>query len=136
MMEPIEPYMAKISELKPIGTPGGNEELFMNILGIPKENIITNDIESLLKMLQAGRIKAFVFARVPSMQTIKKINAENVYYQYCNNTTQASFAVKKNWGDKLKEKIDGLIKKIDTDKIFKPFNDMVNLPQNGIVKVK
>ncbi|AJQ93181.1 substrate-binding periplasmic protein [Gynuella sunshinyii] len=128
---------AKISEdsfrtLKRIGTPKGNEGVFSEILAIPVGQFVGgNSVESLLKMLESGRIDALLFERASVMNTMQSQSIHGVYYRNAVHIP-IGFAVQKTAkGDQLKTKLESLFKQVDQDKVYEPVNKYWKLSDEG-----
>ncbi|WP_428243454.1 substrate-binding periplasmic protein [Gynuella sp.] len=128
---------AKISEdnfktLKRIGTPKGNEGFFSDIFGIPVGQFVGgNSVESLVKMLESGRIDALLFERASVMNTLQLQGVHGIYYRGVLDIP-IGFAVPKNAkGDQLKAKLESLFKQVDQDKVYEPGNKYWSLPDEG-----
>ncbi len=127
---------SKLKTMSKIGTPRGNVDFFSELLGIPAKQFYEGEIGSLLKMLKKGRIEVFIFERASTMSTIKKHKIDNIFYKMVDISVPAGLAVRTDdEGEKLKKKLDKLIKKLDTRKIFGPYLKYINLPKHGIVDI-
>ena len=123
-----------LKSIKPIGTPRGNEEFFSNLFGIPLANFHTGNLDNLIPMLKLKRIDAFIFERASTMSTINKLMIKDVYYRMINDSLRASFAVRKDeQGNILKKKLDDLITRTDTPKIYSGYYHFLNMPKEGKV---
>ncbi len=127
---------SRLKTYKKIGTPRGNIEFFSELLGIPAKQFYAGQLGNLLMMLKKGRIDVFIFERASTMSTIKELKIKNIYYNVADVSVPAGLAVRTDKkGEKLKKKLDKLIAKLDTEKIFGPYLEYINLPQQGIVRV-
>ncbi|MBT4088180.1 MAG: hypothetical protein HOE30_06785 [Deltaproteobacteria bacterium] len=127
--------LGKYKTLKRIGTPRGNKEFISEVLGIPLNQFYEGKIENLFKMLAKGRIDAFLFERVSSQTSIKKLKLQGVYYHEVM-FVPASFAVQKTpQGTRLMKKLDALINKTNHTDIFKDYSKFMKLPKEGVVSL-
>lgn len=119
-----------------IGIPRGNEIFASDLLGIPVENFYVGELESLLKMLEAGRIDAFWFERSSTMKTIEKLKIKNVYYENIpSESIFAGLAVQKNaFGNDLRQKMETSLQKINLKVILKELDRYNKMPAKGIIK--
>ena len=135
-MGKIEVDLFNIGENFKIGTPRGNEGFLSEITGIPESRFYSGSIDNLLKMLELKRIDSFIFERSSTMIHIKNLKIKNIFYKNMESIA-AGFAVQNNkQGIILKHKLDSIIRKIDKKKIFKEQMAFINLPDEGIVKLK
>lgn len=126
----------KFKTLPKIGTPRGNKEFMSELLEIPLKQFHEGSIENLLKMMDKGRIDVFLFERASTHTTIKKLKLKNVYYSEVL-ILPASLAVQNTaMGSKLGAKLDQLIKKSDSNRIFKDYLNFMNLPGHGVVSIR
>lgn len=132
--ETIEPN--SFTAIKIIGTPRGNKEFFSEQYNIPLAKLYEGDLDNLLRMMNVGRIDAFIFERASTMGTLKQLKIEGVYYKTLQ-TIGASFGIRKDaQGNALKDKIDKAIKKIDVKKIYKDYESYTAMPPKGVVRLK
>lgn len=125
-----------INENFKIGTPRGNEGFLSEITGIPEGRFYNGSIDNLLKMLELKRIDIFIFERSSTMTHIEKLKIKNIFYKNID-IVSAGFAVQNNKnGIILKNKLDKIIRGIDVNKIFSEQMDFINLPDEGLVKIK
>jgi polar amino acid transport system substrate-binding protein len=127
-----------LSKLKKgrIGTTLGNADFFAKQMNIPRDKFIqTATLEQLVNMLVKRRIDVLVFERVSVMTLLQEQKVTGVYYQSIGKVP-ASLAVYKNAsGDKLKQKIDALIKQLPLDKIFSGYLKYTKLSNTGMVPI-
>jgi polar amino acid transport system substrate-binding protein len=117
-----------------IGTTLGNADFFSEQTGIPRSKFIeTSSLSQLVSLLLTRRIDVLIFERVSVMSSLQANNAGKVYYQTIGEVP-ASIAVSKNEeGDRLKQKLDHLIKQLDQEKIFSGYLKYSRLPDAGTV---
>lgn len=126
-----------MANLKTIGTPRGNQDFYSEQFGIPLDRFHEGNIDNLLKMLQIERIEAFIFERASTMATLRNLGIDNVCYRTLDDSISASFGVRKDAaGQKLKEKLDQAINKLDIKKIFQEYAKFTELPPEGVVRLK
>lgn len=122
-----------LSSINVIGTPRGNKEFFSEFMAIPMEKFYEGKLDNLLKMMNDNRIEAFIFERASTIETLKKLKIEGVYYKKID-TIGASFAMRNDThGQILKEKMDNTIKKLNIKHIYKNYDVYTNLPAKGMV---
>ena len=131
----IEPSLLEMSNFSSsvrIGTINGNEAVMANVSGIPESNFITSSaMESLVKMLVNGRVDAIIFERASTMQEFTRQGISGVHYRNLAEIF-ATFSVSNNaGGDVLKEKLDQLIKKVNTTEIFQSIERYIKMPKEG-----
>ncbi len=125
---------AAYKTLKKIGTPFGNKEFMSDVFGIPANQFIENKAENLIKMLSTKRIDAYIFERASTFIYIKNLKLENIYYRNILSMPASMAVGSDENGIRLKKKLDGVLKSIDTDSIFKEYLEYLNLPDYGIVQ--
>jgi polar amino acid transport system substrate-binding protein len=120
--------------LHSIGTLRGNANFFSELLHIPREKFIeVTELSHLANMLKLGRLNVIVFERVSVILTFQELNIKNVYYQQFG-TIPASFAVRKDDnGNKLKNKLDSLLQKIDSESFYEPYYKYKQLLKSGLL---
>ncbi len=119
-----------------IGTTTGNADFFAKQMKIPRDKFIqTATLRQLVDMLLKRRIDVLVFERVSVMTLFQEKKMSGVYYQSIGKVP-ASFAVYKNSdGEKLKEKLDKLIKQLPLEAIFAGYLQHAHLPESGKVPI-
>jgi len=119
-----------------IGTTTGNADFFAKQMKIPRDKFIqTATLRQLVDMLLKRRIDVLVFERVSVMTLFQEKKMSGVYYQSIGKVP-ASFAVYKNSdGEKLKEKLDKLIKQLPLETIFAGYLQHAHLPESGKVPI-
>lgn len=124
----------KYKTLKLIGTPKGNKEVYNEIFGIPLENFYEGDMDTLLKMLEKGKLNAYIFERASTMYSIKKLKLKNIQYRMLDDSIRASFAVRKDErGNKLRDKLDGYMKQANIMSTLSGYYQFINLPMEGSI---
>jgi polar amino acid transport system substrate-binding protein len=124
----------KYKALKMIGTPKGNKEVYHEIFGIPLQNFYEADMDTLLKMLENGKLNAYIFERASTMYTIKKLKLKNIQYRMLDDSIRASFAVRKDErGNKLRDKLDNYMQQANILKTLSGYYQFINLPMEGSV---
>ena len=119
-----------------IGTTTGNADFFAMQMSIPRDKFIqTATLRQLVDMLVMRRIDVLVFERVSVMTLLQEKKMSGVYYQSIGKIP-ASIAVYKNpEGQKLKEKLDKLIKQLPLETIFSGYLQYAHLPDSGKVPI-
>ena len=127
-----------LSKLKKgrIGTTLGNADFFAKQMDIPRDKFIqTATMDQLVNMFIKRRIDVLVFERVSVMTLLQEQKVAGVYYQSIGKVP-ASLAVYKDVsGDKLKQKLDALIKQLPLDDIFSGYLKYTSLPNTGEVPI-
>ncbi|WP_368171002.1 transporter substrate-binding domain-containing protein [Aeromonas sp. R9-2] len=119
-----------------IGTPRGNAEFHSAALGIPIAKFTASgDIDSLLKMLEAGRIDIFLFERAATMKEIKNLNIRGFFYKKVMVMPSTLSLRKGPEGDALKLKIERSINKINQEDVFEEYNRYIEMPEKGVVDI-
>jgi len=118
-----------------IGVPRGNEELASKVLGVPVKNIYPGAAESLLQMLEIGRIDAFWFERGSTIEMLIKLKIKGVSYQrFPTQPMQAGLAViASGKGNELKARLDQLLAKAGTAQYLSGLSVYSKLPDSGVV---
>lgn len=117
-----------------IGTPQGNEAFMSDLFGIPAKNFKVNELDNIVKMLNAGRLEYILFERSATMSTVQKLKIGDVHYRMIDDSIKAGFAVNKNQrGQHVKQLLEAAIKTIDQDRLFKNFFQYTKLPPQGVV---
>ncbi len=133
---------SKLSNLKDmskmrIGIPKGNEDFAAELLCVPKSQFVPNSsLPSLVKLLNKGRIDAIWFERGSVMRAIKSAGVKGLSHsRFPLEGPPLGVGRQKNAkGNALKVKLDGLIKKIDTKKLFESYYKFYNMEDKGVVK--
>jgi len=125
-----------ISQIKNqrIGTTLGNAVFLAEQSGIP-ENIFIEvaTLNQLVDMLINQRIDVLLFERASVMSLLQQKNIADVYYQTVG-LIPASIAVRNDLeGQRLKAKLDSLIKQLDLQGIFSGYLKYSRLPERGKV---
>ncbi len=117
-----------------IGVPLGNKEFISELSGISLEQFQEATLESLIQMLEKGRIDLFWFERASTMITMKKLHLNNVYYmKFPEQAIPVGIAVRKNQqGDQLKARLEALLLEVDQTRIFAHFDQYLNMPSTGV----
>jgi polar amino acid transport system substrate-binding protein len=116
-----------------IGIPRGNEGFFSEISGVPAENLYSGELKNLLRMLEKGRIDAFWFERASTMTQLYELGIEGVHYRQMPETPISSgMAVARTpAGDRLKARLDALLKNPDFAQIYAPYRTYLSIPPQG-----
>ncbi len=117
-----------------IGTPRGNQDFMGEMFGIPTENFKINELDNIVRMVNAGRIEFILFERSATMSTIQKFKFDTIHYRMVDDSIKAGFAVNRNdRGQKVKALLEAAIKNVDQDLLFKDFFQYTKLPAKGVV---
>lgn len=129
----LDPARLTDLEGQTIGIPLGNEGFFSEISGVRKESLYGGELKNLLRMLEKGRIDAFWFERASTMTQLYELGIEGVHYRQLPETPIFSgMAVARTpEGDRLKERLDGLLQNPAYAKIFEPYRTYLALPPEG-----
>ncbi|NQZ81494.1 MAG: transporter substrate-binding domain-containing protein [Colwellia sp.] len=120
-----------------IGTTLGNADFFAEQTGIPRSKFIeTATLNQLVSLLLKHRIDVLIFERVSVMSLLQAQNSRDVFYQTIGEVPASIAVSKTSAGNKLKEKLDQLIKKLDQDKIFAGYLKYSRMPDAGVVPGK
>jgi polar amino acid transport system substrate-binding protein len=119
-----------------IGTTLGNADFFAKQMGIPREKFIqTATLRQLIDMFVKRRIDVLVFERVSVMTLLQEQKVSGVYYQSIGKVPASLGVYKNSSGDKLKKKLDKLIKQLPLDNIFSGYLKYTSLPSEGKVPI-
>ncbi|HCY88308.1 MAG TPA: hypothetical protein DHV36_24440 [Desulfobacteraceae bacterium] len=119
---------------KRIGTPRGNEGFMSELFGIPATHFMVNELDNIVKMLNAGRLEFILFERSATMSTIQKLKLPGIHYKMIDDSIKAGFAVNKNpRGQQVKKLLEDAIRNTDQDSLFKDFFKYTRLPEQGVV---
>ncbi|MFT5756132.1 MAG: polar amino acid transport system substrate-binding protein [Alteromonadaceae bacterium] len=120
-----------------IGTTLGNADFFADKTGIARSKFIeTSTLNQLVSLLLKGRIDVLIFERVSVMSLLQAQSAQQkVYYQSIGEVAVSIAVAKNEAGNKLKTKLDRLIKQIDQDSIFSSYLKYSHLPDSGTVPI-
>lgn len=119
-----------------IGTTLGNADFFARQMGIPREKFIqTATMRQLVDMFVKRRIDVLVFERVSVMTLLQEQKITGVYYQSIGKVPASLGVFKSSSGDKLKKKMDDLIKQLPLDDIFSGYLKYTTLPSKGKVPI-
>jgi polar amino acid transport system substrate-binding protein len=127
-----------LSKLKKgrIGTTLGNADFFSEQLEIPLNKFIqTSTLRQLVDMLIKRRIDVLVFERVSVMTLLQEKNMTDVYYQSIGKVPASIAVFRSQEGEKLKEKLDKLIKQLPLEDIFSGYLQFTDLPKSGKVPI-
>jgi len=122
----------------PIGVTLGGIELAAKMSGLPKERFFEIiSIESLVKMLKAGRIHVFIAERNHAINAIKRFDLKNIYYKKASEIPlDFVFYVKNNnKGEMIKHDFEKLFNTLDVDSIFHEKFQYLSLPDKGQVNL-
>lgn len=128
-----DPNRLKNLEGQTVGIPRGNEAFFSELSGVPVENLYSGELKNLLRMLENGRIDAFWFERAATMTQLYELGIKGVHYrQMPDSPIPAGMAVARTpSGDRLKERLDPLLKDPAYMEIFAPYRTYLALPPEG-----
>ena len=131
-------YPDEFKTLKSIGVPIGNKDFFAGLLGIAPGKIKEyTDLTRMVRLLGMGRLEGVVFERASIMRTIEKHKIEGIHYRMAMpNLLPAGLAVQNSAaGSVLREKLDALLAKLNTQKYFGGYLKYLSLPDRGVVSV-
>ncbi|MBU3005754.1 substrate-binding periplasmic protein [Paraglaciecola arctica] len=113
-----------ISQLptRSIGTLLGNAEFLAEIVGLPEKKFVeVSQLEQLVKMLALGRLKVILFEGVATMNTIKSLGLQGVYYKEMGIVPSTLAIPKSAEGLILKQKLDAFLINPKNQNIFNEF---------------
>jgi len=130
----LDPKYLNIENIakKSIGTTNGNASFLAEQLGIAESYFVeVRSLNQLVDMFLKKRLNVILFERASVMTLLEQKHAYGVYYKTIGEIP-ASMAVQKNEaGLLLKTKLDNIIKKLDTSKIFAEYLKYSHLPSEG-----
>jgi len=119
-----------------IGTTLGNADFFAKQMNISRDKFIqTSTMRQLVDMFIKRRIDVLVFERVSVMTLLQEQKVTGVYFQSIGKVPASLGVYKSASGDKLKKKLDELIKKLPLDDIFSGYLKYTSLPKTGKVPI-
>ncbi|WP_448549172.1 substrate-binding periplasmic protein [Thalassotalea fusca] len=122
---------------KRIGTPIGNAAFFAEQLGIDESRFIeVSTLPQLVDMLLKRRIDVLLFERVSVMTNLKEKQVKGVLYKSIGVIPASIAVARSEKGDKLRQKLEYYIAKLDREKIFSGYLNLLALPESGIVPIE
>ncbi|MEW6989492.1 substrate-binding periplasmic protein [Colwelliaceae bacterium 6441] len=120
-----------------VATTVGNTGFIAELMGkAPSSFIEVSLLNQLVEMLLKDRVKVIVYERASVMTLLENKGIEGVLYKTVG-ITPITLAVQKSAdGNKLKEKLDSLIKKIDIQKIFANYFRFNQLESEGVTRIE
>ncbi|PKG80989.1 hypothetical protein CXF85_19685 [Colwellia sp. 75C3] len=119
-----------------IGTTLGNADFFAKKMNITRDKFIeTATMGQLIDMFVKGRIDVLVFERISVMSLLQEQKVTGVYYQSIGKVPASLGVARNSSGNKLKHKLDVLIKQLPLDEIFSGYFKYTKLPSTGEVPI-
>ncbi|MEP1446524.1 MAG: hypothetical protein ABJK37_10490 [Paraglaciecola sp.] len=128
-----------ISQLptRSIGTLLGNAEFLSEIVGLPEKKFVeVSKLEQLVKMLALGRLKVILFEGVATMNAIKSLELQGVYYKEMGIVPSTLAIPKSAEGLTLKRKLDAFLSNPKNQNLFYEFDHYVPSNHVGIQMVE
>ena len=120
-----------------IGTLIGNAKFFSEIINVPVIKFVeVSSLKQLVKMLALGRLSVILFERVSTMNTIKELNIENIYYKKMGIVPASLAVLNSTEGLMLKTQLDNLLLNLDNKKFFSEFINCTSMNDSGKVSIQ